>query len=721
MGRLQDAVYSFEEVIDLRKRTLGTNHPNYANAVNNLALVEFVLGMYPEAEKHLLECKEIYKKTLGEKDKFYANSINNLASVFKAQGKLSQAEETYKECLRIYKEGYGDSTDKYAIYLGVLAGTYRMMKRYKDAIALTLRSLAILRSKLGVYHYDHVETEYNLAETYREAGLIPEAKKHYLHSMQGFLILIDKYFPYLSEKDKTSFYYNVANAFETFNSFIISLQQQFPTQDHSLLLEKMYNNQVALKSLLLKESEKIRSAISKTTDVLILEKYRQWLQLRETIVQHYRLSTEDQVAKGVNLPGLEKEANELEQSIGIALNVTDKKEPIVSWKEIRDRLQPGEFAVEMIRTDYYNDARWTDTVYYSALIIQKNSEKPSIVIIPGNDLENKNLGNYRKALKAKLGDDLSYIAFWEPLLKSLAGARRIYFSPDGVYQQLNLYTLKDPRSGKYLVDASDLRLVTNTKDILVSGIANTSRKAIIFSNPDFGKTKNSTNAGTNRVTGFPELDDLPGTKMESDSIKKILAQFAWTINEHSRKNATEEAVKRISKPTVLHIATHGYFLKNIKENEGKVMGIQSGIARQNPLLRSGVILAGAAILATDTTAAANADDGILTAYEAAGLDLSTTELVVLSACETGLGEILNGQGVYGLQRAFMVAGARSVIMSLWKIDDLATQQLMVYFYKAWQEDKEGGKQKALRTAQQKLREKYPHPFYWGAFVIVGSL
>jgi CHAT domain-containing protein len=684
-------------------------------------LVEFVLGMYPEAEKHLLECKEIYKKTLGEKDKFYANSINNLASVFKAQGKLSQAEETYKECLRIYKEGYGDSTDKYAIYLGVLAGTYRMMKRYKDAIALTLRSLAILRSKLGVYHYDHVETEYNLAETYREAGLIPEAKKHYLHSMQGFLILIDKYFPYLSEKDKTSFYYNVANAFETFNSFIISLQQQFPTQDHSLLLEKMYNNQVALKSLLLKESEKIRSAISKTTDVLILEKYRQWLQLRETIVQHYRLSTEDQVAKGVNLPGLEKEANELEQSIGIALNVTDKKEPIVSWKEIRDRLQPGEFAVEMIRTDYYNDARWTDTVYYSALIIQKNSEKPSIVIIPGNDLENKNLGNYRKALKAKLGDDLSYIAFWEPLLKSLAGARRIYFSPDGVYQQLNLYTLKDPRSGKYLVDASDLRLVTNTKDILVSGIANTSRKAIIFSNPDFGKTKNSTNAGTNRVTGFPELDDLPGTKMESDSIKKILAQFAWTINEHSRKNATEEAVKRISKPTVLHIATHGYFLKNIKENEGKVMGIQSGIARQNPLLRSGVILAGAAILATDTTAAANADDGILTAYEAAGLDLSTTELVVLSACETGLGEILNGQGVYGLQRAFMVAGARSVIMSLWKIDDLATQQLMVYFYKAWQEDKEGGKQKALRTAQQKLREKYPHPFYWGAFVIVGSL
>ena len=114
------------------------------------------------------------------------------------------------------------------------------------------------------------------------------------------------------------------------------------------------------------------------------------------------------------------------------------------------------------------------------------------------------------------------------------------------------------------------------------------------------------------------------------------------------------------------------------------------------------------------------DDGILTAYEAAGLNLSNTELVVLSACETGLGEMMNSQGVYGLQRSFMLAGAKAVLMSLWKIDDNATQQLMTHFYRAWLAHPERGKQSALREAEIKLRDQFPQPYYWGAFVLIGD-
>ena len=154
----------------------------------------------------------IYRKTLGEKDKFYANALNNLASLYKAEGQLQKAEENFKECLRIFKATYGETSDKYGVYLGGLGGTYRMMKRYDEAITLTLQSLSIIKNKLGENHYDHIETEYNLAETYREAGKYIEAEKHYLNSMKGYLLLIEKYFPFLSERDKTAFYYTVANA-----------------------------------------------------------------------------------------------------------------------------------------------------------------------------------------------------------------------------------------------------------------------------------------------------------------------------------------------------------------------------------------------------------------------------------------------------------------------------------------------------------------------------
>jgi len=724
MGRLQEAVYAFEEVIDIRKKLLGTSHPNFANAVNNLALVQFSLGMYPDAEKNLLECKEIYKKTLGEKDAFYANSLNNLASLYKAEGRLSEAEQNYKECLRIFKATYGETSDKYAIYIGGLAGTYRQMKRYDEAIALTLQSLAILKNKLGENHYDYIETEYNLAETYREAGKYMEAEKYYLHSMKGYLLLIEKYFPYLSENDKTAFYYNVANAFETYNSFVIQQQLDFPAASHDTLVARMYDNQLAVKSLLLKESEKMRAMIAASTDEGLKKKYNDWMTLREAIVQQYRLSAEDLAEKNVNLPEMELRANQLEQQLTIALKMQLNREEkgAVSWKDVRGALKSGEYAVEMVRTNFYTKGRWTDTVYYSALIIDKTSLVPRLVVlINGNELENKSVKEYRKAIKIKTTDEFSYDAFWKPLSGYLGKADKIYFSADGVYQQVSLNSLKNPVSKKYLIEETDINLVSNTSDILYHNKSVNSKQAAIFSFPDYGvKSTGDVSSGT-RVPGFPDIKELPGTKIESDSIKKILTTQNWKVKDYLQKEATEEAIKKINSPQVLHIATHGFFLKDIKDNTEKVFGIQSEIAKQNPLLRSGLILAGAAAIANDSLIDNTRDDGILTAYEAMGLNLAGTDLVVLSACETGLGELQNGQGVYGLQRAFLVAGAQSVIMSLWVIDDFATQELMTDFYREWLKNAGSeDKQQAFRSAQLKLKEKYGNPYYWAAFVMIGN-
>ena len=170
----------------------------------------------------------------------------------------------------------------------------------------------------------------------------------------------------------------------------------------------------------------------------------------------------------------------------------------------------------------------------------------------------------------------------------------------------------------------------------------------------------------------------------------------------------------------MHIATHGYFLADGDVGSGGAAGVNAENAKGNPLLRSGLLLAGAS-----RTLSGHAipdlqsnDNGVLTAYEAMNLSLEGTDLIILSACETGLGDVRAGEGVYGLQRAFQVAGARALIMSLWKVDDVATQLLMTNFYTYWA--KGGSKLKAFRQAQLKLMAQYKDPYYWGAFVMMGE-
>lgn len=164
----------------------------------------------------------------------------------------------------------------------------------------------------------------------------------------------------------------------------------------------------------------------------------------------------------------------------------------------------------------------------------------------------------------------------------------------------------------------------------------------------------------------------------------------------------------------MHIATHGFFVKDVQNDNSQVFSVPLNNINENVLLRSGLLLANAGKAESNM----GADNGILTAYEAMNLDLANTDLVVLSACETGLGDIMAGEGVYGLQRSFEVAGAKAVIMSLWKVDDTATQLLMTSFYKNWITTKD--KVKSFGMAQKALKAKYPEPYYWGAFVLLGD-
>jgi CHAT domain-containing protein len=216
---------------------------------------------------------------------------------------------------------------------------------------------------------------------------------------------------------------------------------------------------------------------------------------------------------------------------------------------------------------------------------------------------------------------------------------------------------------------------------------------------------------------------LPGTSQEADAVGKTMSGVKILRGQ----DATEGTLKLVRGPSILHLATHGFFLPdeaaaatadadaNARAGAGTPGAAAAGApARENPLLRSGLALAGANKLQSGN------DDGILTAMEASGLDLWGTKLVVLSACETGVGTVTNGEGVYGLRRALVIAGAEGLVTTLWQVDDLATRDLMAGYYRKLAAGK--GRSSALRDTQLEIaaQAKYAHPFYWASFLAAGA-
>jgi CHAT domain-containing protein len=203
------------------------------------------------------------------------------------------------------------------------------------------------------------------------------------------------------------------------------------------------------------------------------------------------------------------------------------------------------------------------------------------------------------------------------------------------------------------------------------------------------------------------FDRLPGTATESRAVGTLLNPATVLTGI----DATETALKAVQSPRILHIATHGFFLADQDLSAATSAGA-TGL--EDPMLRSGIVLAGANVGRSGN------DDGVLTALEAAGLDLSGTQLVVLSACETGVGEVKTGEGVFGLRRAFIVAGAETLVMSLWQVDDTATQRLMTEFYQRLTRGQDRGE--ALRQASLALMKDpaYRHPFFWASFIAAGQ-
>lgn len=345
------------------------------------------------------------------------------------------------------------------------------------------------------------------------------------------------------------------------------------------------------------------------------------------------------------------------------------------------------------------------------MYVKNDNARPKVIeLADGHRMETRYFHYYRNSIISKLPDAYSYKIFWEPIQKEIGQYATIFLSPDGVYNLINLEAISTP-DGKYVIDNSNIVIVSNTKDLYLRKQKKrevSSNTATMFGNPSFYMAST-----TNRT-----IADLPGTEKEVNELEALLKQKGWKTSEYVENKATEERVKELESPKIFHIATHGFTKAAISEDDAKQMTQSEAQLTENPLMKTGLLLKGAGDLLNKTNYNYNLESGILTAYEAMSLNLDKTDLVVLSACETGLGEVSNGEGVYGLQRAFLVAGAKVLIMSMFKVDDEATQKLILNFYKKWLTT--GNMRQSFIEAKKELRVEYPEPIYWGAFMMIGQ-
>ncbi len=757
-GIYEKARSLYQQVVAIQEETLGKKHPDYANSLNNIAKLLAIQGALTEAERLYLEAVDIIDEVLGGAHPTQAVYLSNLAEFYLSQKEYQKAETFAQKSLRILEKTVGTRHATYANALNYLASVYQVQGDYQRAEPLHKQARNLISEVLGTNHMDFVQSSNRLAGLYVEQGFYQKAAPVSKAASRALLWQIKHNLVHLSEREKNLFFQTLKHNLEIYHSLTLKTFTQMPS-----LTGWIYDLTLATKGLLFQSSQKIRRRIVNSSDSTLIQKFQQWQNQREYLAHIYTLSQTEKQERAIQTNQLEEQVNLLEKELSRRSELFAQAQDTSAyhWQDIQQILEPRQAAIEIIRTHYYHQNEQTDSVLYLALIIKPETrDQPELVVLPdGRHLEGKYLASYHNYIQNQTRDQVSYQQYWQPIAEKLENVEKVYFSADGVYHQINLNTLQNPQTGKYLLEEISLQLVNSTQQ-LVSPYQSKlpSQGAVLIGHPrydlevkhhqkliqDYHATRNTRSSDRYTIgekLAQLTLPDLPGTEVEVRQIHQQLQAQGWQSALYLNEHALEEIIKQTRSPRILHIATHGFFQESLptppasdlqrsstspqpeKPNLSSIRGslhTPFELPDQNPMLRSGLLLAGVTSYAQRQEAYAHrVENGLLTAYEAMHLDLEGTELVVLSACETGKGKIQSGEGVYGLQRGFQQAGAESVLMSLWKVDDTATQTLMNSFYRHWIDDRMP-KREAFQRAQLEMKAEYKYPYYWGAFVMVGE-
>ena len=520
--------------------------------------------------------------------------------------------------------------------------------------------------------------------------------------------------PSMSEEEQVEFFRS-----GTYNSYSLFPDYAMGINNNTfewVSPKEAYDYALLSKSILLTSQNEFRNLIKNSADQTIIDK---WTRLQQ---QDNAFSLQSEILKRDLINYASQNSNYLKQlSYG--------------WEDVRKALKDDEVAIEFLICDNFHtfDSMNFDPSYV-ALLISKKFPEPIPIILTSNirlDIIREHNGI------ENLDNNISYSIIWYLIEPFLEGIKTIYFSP---IELLNIIPIEYALIGPEVraCDKWNLVRVTSTREIISRHRMNKKENAILYGGLKYNLDKDELIYQSRKGNYHPTsalravemenlrygVKDLPGSLIE---VKEIAKYFPTSPQVITGVSGTEESFKALASSSldIIHLATHGFFWNvedvekrdyvNFLNTDGKVL-----TKEENAMLRSGLIFSGANIGLTGEPLPDDVEDGVLTALELSNLNLGNVDLVVMSACESGLGEI-SSDGVFGLQRGFKLAGTNSLLMSLWKVDDDATQKLMTEFYKNYL----GGmsKQESLHHAQMVLRNdpKYSDPEYWSAFILLDAL
>jgi CHAT domain-containing protein/tetratricopeptide (TPR) repeat protein len=778
MGDYDTASSCYQEALEIRRKVWGEEHPDVAGSLNNLARLQAAMGELEAAEPLYRQALDIRRKVLGEEHPDYATSLNNLALVYQAMGRYDAAKPLFEQALEIRRRAQGEEHPHFAASLNTLAGLHTGMGDYSTAEPLIEQALEIRRKALGKDHPSVAASLGNRAGLYMAVGHEGLATRFMTDGHEDLAIIsmkeavavqdrmIGQVFSIGSESQRMAYLKTLQVSFYKF----LSLIYQCPAGSAEAAQAGV--------DLVLRRKAMGAEALAAQRDAVLGGRYPDLQpQLRALTILRAQIAQKTMDGPGPEGPEAHQQllaewkARQERLEADLARKIPEmnleRKLRAADRQAVASALPEGAALVEFVRFHVYDfgavpargEVRWKAARYLAFVLPAGEPDSVEMVDLGEAERIEQMIATFRTAVIGEAesrdvyrpalaparpvtsnGTALRALVF-DPLVAALGGRERLFLAPDGDLTRLPFEVLPMD-DGRHLIDEYCISYLSTGRDVLRFGALATGQPGdpLVAADPDFdlglgagGEPRPAKAAGVRGQQSRDlkrdrrPFDPLGDARVEGRRIARMLG-----VEPLLGKDVVEGRVKAWRSPRILHIATHGFFLPDQKQDPGGdqldawAVGepLDSGMSRlavaglENPLLRSGLALAGANIWLRGDPLPVEAEDGILNGVDVTGLDLVDTDLVVLSACQTGLGEVRAGEGVFGLRRAFALAGAKTLVMSLWKVPDAETGELMEAFYRGVLEGQP--RADALRAAQRAMKESKPDPFYWGAFICQGD-
>lgn len=667
----------------------------YATVLNNMGIVYDELDSIPLAIDLLDESASIYEKRLGTGNQAYATLLNNLAGLLDYQEDYERAIEYYQKAIAAIAELSGKDNIYYTTMINNLALTFENTAQPEKAEPLYLEALSIREKVMGKQHPLYAELLYNTASLYsyfQPEKSIPLFKQ----SNELELRLMKYYYSNFDEATRINYLDDIQIAFEKYFALAVK------TRDDSVKID-LTNFSIATKGLASTYSRDIRKQVF-STDKDVISLFNTWQLMRDSLARIMVMNTAERDTKNISVDQFIQSVDQLEKDWTRRTGYGNPS--AMTYNQLVKTLEPNEIIIDIIHFENFSEGEWTDTILYYALIIDPNRTAPEIVKLCSEEYIRRILDQHGTGIQSQL--DLLSNTLIIPILPYLTHKAIVHFAPSGILHRVPFTGLSI--DDKFMIKGLQVYVHAHLRDFLpVELNPERAKSALLVGGLSFGESIKSLNA----------FAPLAGAEEEVRSVASKLSARDWKVltfyEDKASRSAIIEAMQSSSYP-ILHFATHGFSYNYIDNPNQREASLRNRlITSTNPLLRTGLVLSDVNRYWNDPHLPNMDEAAILTAFDIANLQLASTDLVVLSSCESGQGDIHSKEGVFGLPRSFRLAGAKLVIYTLWRIDDKISNRFMQHFYSYFLRN--GDARKAFRKAQIKMSRKYD-PYYWSGFVLL---